>query len=197
MKSLMPILAAALIFVGCEKIEGQLNVTKEVKLVTSKGVKRRIAVGTYSADIKANTSKKITLRLNNDSDEKYIFTLPDGSRIPSNGSFAFKASDVGQPVDISGTVSTVVTNGPVRTANESCTYTQPVQVCTQLPNGGVTCTIQQRTVFGYKWIEYYDRKTEKDIVMSINETQMAEEAAQFVGDATWFDRIVLRETQCR
>lgn len=197
MKSLMPILAAALLFVGCEKIEGQLNVTKEVKLVTSKGVKRRIAVGTYSADIKANTSKKITLRLNNDSDEKYIFTLPDGSRIPNNGNFAFKASDVGQPVDISGTVSTVVTNGQVRQTTESCTYYEPVQVCTQLPNGGVTCTIQQRTVFGHKWVEYYDRRTDKDLSLSIAEMNVAGEAAQFIGDAAWIDRIVLRETQCR
>lgn len=197
MKSLLPILAAALIFTGCEKIEGQLNVTKEVKLVNSRGAKRAINVGTYSADIKANTSKKITLRLNNDSDEKYVFNLPEGSRIPNNGTFAFKAREVGQPVDISGTVATVTTNGQVRQTTQSCTYWQPVQVCTSLPNGGVTCTIQDRQVFGYEWIEYYDRRTQKDLSLSIAEAGSVEEAAQFIGDVVFVERVVLRRTACR
>jgi hypothetical protein len=196
MKSLMPILAAALIFAGCEKIEGQLNVTNPVKLITSRNVNRTIAVGTYSADIKANTSKKITLRLNNDSDEKYIFTLPDGAKIPDNGSFAF--GEVGQPVDINGTVSTAVTKGPVRQSTEQCQYTEQVQVCTPNPKGGVICSIQQRTVWGHKWIEYYDRQTDKNFTLSIlNDHSTENEAAQFVGDSSWAERIVLRETQCR
>lgn len=193
----MPILAAALIFAGCEKIEGQLNVTNPVKLVTSKNVTRTIAVGTYTADVKANTKKKITLRLNNDSDEKYVFNLPDGSRIPSNGTFAFKSNEVGQPVDISGTVATSVTNGQLRQTTEQCQYTEPVQVCTPNPKGGVICTIQHRTVWGHKWVEYYDRRTEKDLSLSIAAMNTAQEAAQFVGDAVWVDRIVTRETQCR
>lgn len=197
MKSLLPILAAALIFVGCEKIEGQLNVSKDVKLVTSKGENRTLRVGTYSADIKANTKKKITLRLNNDADEKFIFTLPEGSRIPANGPFAFRASDVNQPVDISGTVQTRVTDGPVREMNESCTYIEPVQVCYPTPNGGMNCSIQNRTVFGYKWIRFFDRRTDKDLSLSIAEMNVAGEAAQFTGDVAWIERIVLRESQCR
>lgn len=196
MKSLMPILAAAILFAGCEKIEGQLNVTNPVKLITTKNATRTIAVGTYSADIKANTKKKITLRLNNDSDEKYIFTLPEGAKIPDNGSFAF--GEVGQPVDISGTVQTAVTKGPVRQTTEQCQYTEPVQVCTNLPNGGVTCTIQHRTVWGYKWIEYYDRQTDKNFTLNIfNDHSSEDEAAEFHGGSSWVERVVLRETQCR
>lgn len=197
MKSLLPILAVAFLFVSCEKIEGQLNVTRDVKLETSRGVKRTLRVGTYSADIKANTKKKITLRLNNDSDEKYVFNLPDGSRIPANGAFAFRASEVGQPVDISGTVATTVTDGPVRDATEQCQYYEPVQVCYPTGNGGMACTIQNRTVFGQKWIRYYDRRIEKDLVLSIAEMNVAGEAAQFSGDVAWLERVVLRETQCR
>lgn len=197
MKSLMPILAAALLFVGCEKIEGQLNVTKEVKLVTTRGVKRTLSVGTYSADIKANTKKKITLRLNNDADEKYVFDLPEGSRIPSNGAFSFRASEVGQPVDISGTVATTVTNGPVRDMTEQCTYMEPVQVCYPMPNGGVSCSIQHRQVFGHQWTRFYDRRTDKDLHLSIAEQNVAGEAAQFHGDVAFIERIVLQRTQCR
>ncbi len=197
MKSLMPLLAAALLFVGCEKIEGQLNVTNDVKLISTKGATRTIRVGTYSADIKANTSKKITLRLNNDSDEKFVFNLPDGSRIPANGTFSFKSHEVGQPVDISGSVATTTQNSPVRQTTEQCTYWEPVQVCTPLPNGGMSCTVQNRQVFGMRWIEYYDRRTDKDLALSISAANAGSESAQFQGDVAFIERITLRATQCR
>lgn len=196
MKNLMPLLFAAVLFAGCEKIEGQLNVTKDVKIVTTKGVSRTVRVGSYSADIKANTKKKITLRLNNDSDEKYEFNIPDGS-IPSNGSFSYKSNVVGQPVDLTGSVATQVTNGERRQTNESCQYQEAVQQCFPVPQGGVNCQIVYVTRFGYRWIQYYDRTTVKDVTLSIAAANTNEESAQFVGHAAWADRIVLSETQCR
>lgn len=197
MKHLMPLLAVAFLFASCERIEGQLNISSDTKLVSSKGVTRTLRVGTYSADIKANTSKKITLRLNNDGDEKYIFTLPDGSRIPSNGSFAFKSSDVGQPVDLNGTVATTTVDGKVSQGYESCTYQTPVQVCYPTPNGGATCSIQYETRQGQKWIKYFDRTTTRDVTLSISAANSGVESAQFQGDIVGVDRIVLNESVCR
>ncbi len=196
MKTLLPLVAAAILFAGCEKIEGQLNVNKDVKIKTTKGVLRTVRVGTYSADIKANTKKKITLRLNNDSDEKYEFNVPDGS-IPSNGSFAYNSNTVGQPVDLKGTVATVVTDSERRQTTESCQYQEPVQVCYPVPNGGVACSIQYQTRFGTRWIQYYDRKTDKDVSLTISAANTNDEAATFQGDVTWVERIVLSSTQCR
>lgn len=196
MKNLMPLLFAAVLFAGCEKIEGQLNVSKDVKLVTTKGVARLVRAGTYDADIKANTKKKITLRLNNDSDEKYEFNIPDGS-IPTNGSFSYKSNTVGQPVDLTGTVATQVSNSERRQANESCQYQAAVQQCYPLPQGGMTCQVVYVTRYGYKWIQYYDRTTNKDVTLSIAAANTSEESAQFLGHAKWVDRIVLSETQCR
>ena len=196
MKTLLPLFAAAILFAGCEKIEGQLNVSKDVKIKTTKGVLRTVRVGTYSADIKANTKKKITLRLNNDSDEKYEFNVPDGS-IPSNGSFAYNSNTVGQPVDLKGTVATTVTESERRQTTQSCQYTEMVQVCHPMPNGGVTCSVQQQTRFGTQWIQYYDRRTAKDVNLTISAAGTNDEAASFQGDVTWVDRIVLSQTQCR
>lgn len=196
MKTLLPLFAAAILFAGCEKIEGQLNVSNDVKIKTTKGVMRTVRAGTYTADIKANTKKKITLRLNNDADEKYEFNIPDGS-IPSNGAFSYNSATVGQPVDLSGTVATVVTESPRRQTTESCQYTEPVQVCYPVPNGGVSCTIQQQTRFGTRWITYYDRRTEKDVSLSIAAAGSGVESAQFQGDVVWNDRIILSQTQCR
>ena len=196
MKSLMPLLFAAVLFAGCEKIEGQLNVTKDVKIRTTKGVVRIVRVGTYSADIKANTSKKITLRLNNDGDEKYEFNIPNGS-IPENGSFSVKADTVGQPVDLKGTVVTTVTRGNTQQGTESCQYQTPVQYCYPSgPNGGVVCSTRWEMRYGQRWIQYYDNRTTKDVSLSISAANTTEEAAQFQGDIAWIDRVVISANQC-
>jgi hypothetical protein len=196
MKTLLPLLVAAVLFAGCERIEGQLNVSKDVKLQNTRGNTRTIRVGTYSADIKANTKKKITLRLNNESDEKYEFNIPKGS-IPTNGSFAYKSAVVGQPVDLSGTVATRVTDSGMRQGTESCQYQVPVQTCFPTPNGGMSCSTHMETRFGSRWIQYFDRTTDKDVALSIAVVNTSEEAAQFTGHATWVERIVTNATSCR
>lgn len=196
MKTLLPLIAAAFIFAGCEKIEGQLNISSDTKLRSSKGVVRTLSAGTYTADIKANTKKKITLRLNNDGDAKYEFNVPDGS-IPSNGSFSYKSSTVGQPVDLTGNVTTQIVNGERRSTYESCQYQEPVQVCYPAPQGGVQCTIQYQTRFGQRWIEYYNRTTDKDVTLSISPANTGVESAQFIGNAKWVERIVLNQSACR
>lgn len=196
MKNLLPLIAAAVLFVGCERIEGQLNVSKDVRLVNSKGNSRTIRVGTYSADIKANTKKKITLRLNNESDEKYEFNIPNGS-IPTNGSFSYKSAVVGQPVDLSGTVATVVTDSAMGQTTESCQYQQPVQTCFPLPNGGTSCSTHMETRYGTRWIKYFNRTTDKDVALSIAVINTSEEAAQFIGHEKWTERVIVNATQCR
>ncbi len=198
MKTLFALLFSTLIFTGCEKIEGQINITKATNLRNSKGVVKSVAVGTYTADIKANTKKKITLRLNNDSNEKFEFNVPDGS-IPSNGAFSVKSSVVGQPVDLSGNIVTVVTNSERRQTTESCQYQEAVQVCVPsgTPGGGVTCSIQYQTRYGSRWITFYDRRTDKDVTLSIAPAGSTEESGQFQGDIAWIERVELSSTQCR
>lgn len=197
MKTFLPLIVAATIFVGCERIEGQLNVNKDVRLVNSRGNSRTIRVGTYSADIKANTKKKITLRLNNDGDEKYEFNVPNGS-IPQNGSFSYKSAVVGQPVDFSGTVATNVADSERRQTTESCTYQTPVHVCIPgRPGDGMNCSVHMETRYGTRWIEYFNRTTDKDVALSIAVVNTIEEAAQFTGHSTNVERIVTRASQCR
>jgi hypothetical protein len=196
MKHLLPLFAAILLFTGCEKIEGQLNISNDVKLVSSKGETRTLRVGTYSADIKANTSKKITLRLNNDGDEKYVFNVPNGS-LPTNGSFNYKSAIVGQPVDLSGTVATKTTESGRRQTSESCYYQEPVQVCYPTGNGGMACSVQYRTVMGTRFTEYFDRTVSKDVNLSIAAANTTAEVAQFQGATTWTERVIVTQYSCR
>lgn len=195
MKFFMPVILAAFLMVGCEKIEGQLNITKELKLKNSKGDTHLLRVGTYTADIKANTKKKITLRLNNDSDEKFIFSH-DGN-IPDNGAFNIPSKVSGQPVDLSGSVATNIANSPTREGTESCTYQEAYQVCYPMPNGGMNCSVQYRTVYGTRWIRYYDRQTTKNVNLSVKAANATEESADFHGDISFVERIVIGQTGCR
>ena len=194
MKTLSALFLTAMVLTGCVQIEGQLNVSKEVKLKTSKGQTRTIAVGTYSAEVKPG-KKKITLSLN-DSDDKYEFSVPKNS-IPSNGDFYFKSATVGQPVDLSGTVKTVLTDSDRRQTTQSCTYSLPVQICSTGPNGQVFCTVHYQTYPGTQWIQYFDRKTQKDISLSISAAGSNDVLGVFIGDVSWVDRIVISEGLCR
>ncbi len=195
MKFLMPVLLAGLLLVGCEKIEGQLNITKDLKLKNNKGDTHLLRVGTYSADIKANTSKKITLRLNNDSDEKFVFQ--HNGNIPDNGSFNIPSNVSGQPVDLSGSVATNVTDSAMREGYQSCTYEMPVQTCYPMPNGGMNCSVYYRTVNGSQWVRYFDRQTVKNVILSVKAANTTEESADFHGDITFIDRIITQQTNCR
>lgn len=199
MKLLLPaLIAAAMLFVGCERLEGQLNITKDLKLVNSKGDTHLLRVGTYSADLRQSTfGKKIVLRLNNDADEKFNFAIP-GSQIPNNGTFKFSAAQIGQNVDLAGTVRTVSTDGPVSESVQQCTYTEPVTVCYPTgPQGQVTCSTQMRTVYGQQWTRYYDRSNHQDIMLSIAAAGATDESAQFTGNISWVDRVVISQMPCR
>jgi hypothetical protein len=195
MKFLMPVLLAAFLLVGCEKIEGQLNITKDLKLENSKGVMHLLKVGTYSADLNAQSSKKFTLRINNDRDEKFIFEY-NGS-LPQNGPFYISSKVSGQPVDLFGTIATVVTKSEVRQTTRSCNYQVAVQVCYPNPRGGRDCRIEYRTIMGTQWISYYEKLTKQDVDLDVKAADATEVSADFHGDIAYAENIIVNETNCR
>ena len=195
MKFLSAIFLASIFLVGCERIEGQLNITKELKLVNSKGNKQIIKVGTYSVDLAATSSKKISLRLNDNSKEKYVF-IHNGN-IPNNGTFAISSKVSGQPVDLSGDVKTVQTNSEIRETTQSCTYQIIYKVCVPLPQGGQKCSNETRTVHGREWIRYFDRLTTQNVNLSVKEVSTPVEVADFHGDLSYIDRIITHKSRCR
>jgi hypothetical protein len=189
MKYLLSLAILSLVFVGCDRIEGQLNITKEFKLINNRGVTSTLSVGTYNADITANSKTKFTLRLNNDTNQKYVFN--HSGNIPQNGTFKVESSASGQPVNLTGTVSTKITETSVQQKYETCTY--QVQVCNQTPNGPV-CTMQ--THFGNQWTRFFDRQTDQNVTLSVNEVNATEQSADFHGNLSYVDRIILSQTNC-
>ncbi len=199
MKFLFTVLLAAVFFVGCERIEGQLNVTKDLKLVNSNGDTHLLRVGTYSADLRESTfGKKIVLRLNNDANEKFHFLIPGNTSIPDNGTFKLSSSQIGQNVDLAGEVRTSSVDSNPQQMYQACTYNEPYTVCQPAgPNGQEICQTYYRTVYGSQWIQFIDRTTHQDVRLSIAAKGDTSESAQFSGNASWIQRIILNQSFCR
>ena len=78
---------------------------------------------------------------------------------------------------------------------ESCTYQRPVQICNPTPNGTV-CTIQYQTVFGSHWLRFFDRQTDKNVSLSINAAGSVDQSADFHGDISYLERIIVNQGNC-
>lgn len=198
MKYLVPVMMTLVLLGGCKsKVEGQLNVTKDIKLRAFSGEKHLIKIGTYTAELAPNGKEKIALGLNNDKDERFNFAIPSGAKIPDNGTVSFTAAQVGQAADINVTVATAYTNTQEREVYSSCMYQMPVQVCYPLPTGGMNCTIQYQTVWGQQWERFYDRITDKNVTLNVSEPNATEMSAQFLGHSTTAQRIIVAQSPCR
>ena len=191
MKFLIPVFLISFLFVGCERIEGLVTVSKDIKLKNSKGDMHLVRIGTYSADIKAKTSKKITLRLNNDSDEKFIFE--HNGNIPDEGTFSVPSDLSGQPVDLFGSIKTEVVNSKINEGVVYCTYKIPFDVCYP----GVGCVIEYHIMDGTKWIRYYDAISTKNIDLIIKVAKNTEEAGNFHGENVSSERVIINQSICR
>lgn len=197
MKMILGLSALLLLTVGCNKIEGTLNLTEAVKLKSTKGVVRTIKPQSYSADIKLKSKKSITLRLENDSDEKYEFKIPSNKPIPNNGDFAFSANEVGQPVDLTGSVKTSVTRSDTVTGWESCQYQDWQTVCNSGPDGRPICTTVPVTRTGQQFVRYYIETIEKDVLMTIKAQGSDVSSGDFVGDIAYSNKVYTEQWGCR
>lgn len=198
MKKLLALVTLAILMASCERVEGQLNVTKELKLKDSNGDVKTLAIGSHNADLKKTKfTKKMILRLNNNQDEKFEFKIPDNFKIPSNGIFQLSSTQIGQNVDLVGSVSTTSTNSEVFENYQSCTYQMPVQECHTGPNGQTTCQVYYRTVNGTQWVRYYNRHSTQSVHMNINQKGSTDAVADFHGNLNWTDRVILNESPCR
>lgn len=199
MKYLISMIALATLVVGCDRMEGQLNVVKDLTLKNSHGDRSVIRVGTHTADIRKSTfGKHLVLRLNDSSDQKYEFRIPKNAKIPSNGDFALKANDIEQAVDLYGHVTTNVVNSEERREFRTCTYSEPYTVCSPSgPGGQPICQTYMRTVTGAQWVTYYDRNVDQTVNLAINVANSTEKSAEFLGHDNYTERVTTSETMCR
>lgn len=192
MKKLALLSLLSLFFVACEKLDGTLNVVDSLTLKSSKGNQITIKPGGYNTELKINSSKKITLNL---LDSKFEFNIPKGT-LPDNGEFSLKSAVSGQSVDIKGIVKTVVTKSEIRQTHQSCTVNMPVRICYPVPQGGQECRTEYQPRPGIQLIAYYDQRTDRDVTLNISKAKMTEIAADFFGQASYMQRIVVNQGMC-
>lgn len=198
MKFLTALIFGLTFLVSCNRIEGQLNITKNLTLKNANGETKNLAIGTYTADFRESTfGKNIVLRLNNDTNERYKFKLPKGVKVPTNGILKLTSAQIDQNVDLLATVQTDSTNSPVVEGYESCSYTENYTICNPGPYGQMYCQTYTRTIPGTQWIRYYVRTTHQNFNVSIAEAGSTKESAQFLAQDSYSQRVIVNQSLCR
>jgi hypothetical protein len=53
-----------------------------------------------------------------------------------------------------------------------------------------------QTHFGNQWTRFYDRQTDQNVTLSVSEVNSTEQSADFHGNVSYVDRIILSQTNC-
>ncbi len=190
MKKLVSFLMLSLALVSCEQIGGDLKLAQDLSLKNAKGETRTIRAAAYKADIQFKSEKSLVLKVEG---EKFNFSIP--KNIPNNGEFSFVAAELGQNVDLSGSVKTVIERSPSISTWESCTYFEYQRVCQNTPNGQV-CSNVPVSRLGRQFVSYYDETTNRDVVLTIKVAGGSDVVGDFLGDAAYSRKIYTQRWQC-
>ncbi|AYF44152.1 MULTISPECIES: hypothetical protein [Halobacteriovorax] len=145
MKFLKMALLMTILF-SCKEFKGNLSVTSELNLKTSKD-SLTLAPGEYRTKVKFVGKRKMVIKV---ADEKLKVKFDDKLKLPSNGEFFLDKLDTSLNYDIAGTISTEVETGPIRHRSEFCEITHPQVVC----NRRGECRTIYRRFPGRTHVEY-------------------------------------------
>lgn len=155
-----------------------------------------IPVGDYTAKLEFNSKTEIQIQIKINGKKKTLtLDLPKKLNIPDNGPFSVSAQDLGQDFGAQGNTQTAVSDSQTYRGWDHCTYQRPEQVCYPVPNGGVSCHTEWRTVNGQQQVEYFDRNTKQDLAVNFVNAQNAL-LSGFGGNRTSSERIYTYRGQC-
>ncbi len=208
MKNIFVISALFLFLVSCKEISGTLTVHEAFTASVNKkcgwnpfascdpNKKLEIPAGNYfsTIDFSSKTEIKIDMKANIFK-ESIILKRPKNFDFPENGNFQLSKIQANQNFDVSGHVSTTVSDSAMMRDNESCTYTVPDYVCYPDGNGHQQCSYQNRTVWGYRYVEYFNRNTVRELFADLIDNQKT--LAQFNGSRTETEKIYRYTSLCR
>ena len=167
MRSLL-LLAALSFLVGCNGLEGQIEVLRDLQILKNGKSYKTMPVATYEVEVKNDAKKnRLTIRLKDaDGDStKFRYTYPAGFQFPQTGEFAISAEESNQMFDLEGENTMDVTRSQTYRGNESCSL-PPGQECYYDQWGRPYCRPIQR--WGIRYVEYQDvtttHTTEADLI---------------------------------
>ncbi|MBC7420238.1 MAG: hypothetical protein H7328_05870 [Bdellovibrio sp.] len=185
--------ATALFMMGCEEMDGQLTVSKNLNVKSSKNQNVVLNAGTYNTTLDFKKDKvEATVKANNNSKLKIVFDVPNNAQIPANGNFELKSAQTGQPVDVIGNAKTVQTQSAAQTGWEQCQVSDYQTICN--PQG---CTAVPVNRWGQQYTEYYLRNTDKNINFTMTEVgSVSKKLAQFQGASRTSQKVIIRQDRC-
>jgi|GEM_PF-5341258 len=127
--------------VGCDGLKGHLTVNSQLTLKDKKGKEVILAKrGTRNAEVKITgepgRNQELEIKTKNDQGKKITVKIaaPAGVILPtSNGEFTLVGNQIGQTVDVKGTLTSGHHDSESVSSIEACTHVYRRQVCQQQP----------------------------------------------------------------
>ncbi|MGZ3807770.1 MAG: hypothetical protein ACXVCE_06775 [Bacteriovorax sp.] len=207
LKSLMGLVVVSLISTSCLSLNGQLDVKQMMSAKKKSGFLHlktkeiQIAPDLYRAELKINSDKSYTLKLSGR--EELIVPLKSEKdlNVPTNGRVFISHNDINQPFDISGNISTDISESSRIDAIEDCSRTVTENHCSKICETRDSCHIdcrdEQVTINGRHEVSYHYRTTQRDLAIDFLKQDKPEVLASFHGTDTQTDRITDYEGLCR
>lgn len=194
MKKLLLGLSALFLLVGCETLDGNLDVRESIKLKNDDGKTITLSPEFIeNVSIKVKSKKKLELELKG---HKFKFAVPKNSIPSKDGEFTLKSAQIGQPYDIHGAVDTIVTRSGSRYERETCTYQRPVTVCRPVPNGGQVCHTEFQTFYGWRDVRFHVVTFDKSVAIDFFAPNSEDLKAVFNGGNISHQRVYEYQGHC-
>jgi hypothetical protein len=206
LKNMVCLLAVTVFSASCVTLEGRLDVKqamsakKKAGFLNLKTKEIRIEPDLYEAKLKVNSDKSFTLKL--EGRENILIPLKSEKdlNLPKNGRVFISHTEINQPFDVSGFISTDISNSERQSAIESCTVTVTENHCKKICETEQTCKIECKDeavqLEGHQYVEFHYRTIHRDLSMDLLKQEKGEVLASFRGTNTDSFRVTDFEESC-
>lgn len=189
MKKLL-VIVCALFMVGCEDMDGFVNVYRSFPAITSNG-SETIATGDYHTTLNIKRKAIIATLTAGDRSTQITIKIPKGSSLPDDGVFYFTSAQIGQPFRIEGTNHITETRSDMRYEYNSCQYTRYEQWCS--PQGCITRPV---TVWGQQRTQFYYSTVNRQLQFDMKEDNLTGPLAHFAGASESTQKVIVSQSPC-
>ncbi len=184
------LVVSALAILGCEDIDGQLQVFEKFNVNTKNGV-RATEIGNFDTSLDMKRDRFVAFVKTDSGRIKVTFLIPGNLRMPANGDFQISAVDSGQPFAISGVNKTVELKSKMKSEYQDCMYDGYDVICS--PQG---CTQVPVHRWGRQYTEYYVRTIKQDLIINALSATAESVAATFTGAASNSQKVIVQQDRC-
>ena len=207
LKGLFGLICVALLSASCVTIDGQLDVKEAMTAKKKSGFLNlkttlvTVQPSLYSAHFKMNGDKSYTLKLEGRDNLSIPIKSKNNLNVPSNGRVAISHNDIDQPFDMTGEISTDVSESQRIDTIETCSWTVTEnhcqKICDKPDHCDIVCKDVQVTLNGHHEVSFHDETIRRDLSVSFLKQDSSEIMASFRGDDTEVNRITDFSGVCR